>query len=109
MRLERRAARVFNVLASRSGPGEGRVGTAGALVGGVPEVLGRLLERVAARQREDLLVGGDEVGHPGRRADDERLARRVQVRLGPRQHPHASQLKNGGYELSGRSSCSAYL
>jgi len=80
----------------------------GALVGGVPEVLGRLLERVAARQREDL-VGGDEVGHPGRRADDERLARRVQVRLGPRQHPHASQLKNGGYELSGRSSCSAYL
>ena len=81
----------------------------GALVGDVPEVLGRLLERVAARQREDLLVGGDEVGHPGRRADDERLARRVQVRLGPRQHPHASQLKNGGYELSGRSSCSAYL
>ena len=57
-------------------------------------MLGCVLERVAPRQRQDLLVGGDEVGHPGRRADDERLARRVQVRLGPRQHPHARQLKN---------------
>ena len=41
------------------------MGTAGALVGGVPEVLGGVLERVAPRQREDLFVRRDEVGHPG--------------------------------------------
>lgn len=30
---------------------------------------------------EDLVVRGDELGHPGGCADDDRLARRVQVRL----------------------------
>jgi hypothetical protein len=69
------------------------VGTAGALEGGVLEVLRGLLERVAPRQRQDLLVGGDEVGHPSHRGDDERLAGGVDVGLGPWQHPHAGQLK----------------
>ena len=41
------------------------MGTAGALVGGVPEVLGGVLERVPPRQREYLLVRRDEVGHAG--------------------------------------------
>lgn len=70
------------------------MGTAGALEGGVLEVLRSFLERVAPRQRQDLLVGGDEVGHPGHRGDDERLAGGVDVGLGPRQHPHARELKN---------------
>jgi hypothetical protein len=69
------------------------VGTAGALEGGVLEVVRGLLERVAPRQRQDLLVGGDEVGHPSHRGDDERLAGGVDVGLGPWQHPHAGQLK----------------
>ena len=38
---------------------------AGSLEGCVLEVLGRFLIRVAPRQRQDLLVGRDEVGHPG--------------------------------------------
>ena len=65
---------------------------AGALEGGVLEVFRCVLEGVPPRQREDLLVGGDEVCHPGRRADDQRLPRRVDVGLRPWQHPHARQL-----------------
>ena len=76
-----------------SGPEEGRVRAAGALEGGVLEVFRCVLEGVPPRQREDLLVGGDEVCHPGRRADDQRLPRRVDVGLRPWQHPHARQLK----------------
>lgn len=60
--------------------------------GGVLEVVGCALVRVPPRQREDRLVGGDEVCHPGDGADDEGLAGGVEVRLGPRQHPHARQL-----------------
>ena len=57
--------------------------------GGVLEVVRGALVRVLPCQREDSLVGGDEVGHPGDGANNERLAGGVQVRLGPRQHPHA--------------------
>jgi hypothetical protein len=60
--------------------------------GRVLEVVGRLVERVLPRQRQDLLVGGDEVGHPGDGGDDERLPGGVDVGLRPRQHPHARQL-----------------
>jgi hypothetical protein len=70
------------------------VRTAGALEGRVLEVVGRFLERVPPRQREDLLVGGDEVGHPGDGGDDERLSGGVDVGLRPWQHPHARQLSN---------------
>ena len=76
-----------------SWPEERRTGTSGGgMEGGVLEVVGSLLVRVPPRQRQDRLVGGDEVGHPGDGADDECLPGRVQVRLRPRQHPHARQL-----------------
>jgi hypothetical protein len=72
--------------------------------GRVLEVVGRLLERVLPRQRQDLLVGGDEVGHPGDGGDDERLPGGVDVGLGPRQHPHARQLR----DERGRTTISGY-
>jgi len=78
----------------QSRPEEGRVWPAGALVRGVLEVLRCVLERVPSRQRQDLLVGGDEVGHPGNRGDDECLSGGVDVGLRPWQHPHARQLNN---------------
>jgi hypothetical protein len=77
------------------------VRTAGALEGRVLEVVGRFLERVPPRQREDLLVGGDEVGHPGDGGDDERLSGGVDVGLRPWQHPHARQLSTDDRALSG--------
>jgi hypothetical protein len=79
-------------LINYSWPEEGRVRAGGALEGRVLEVVGRFLEGVPPRQRQDLLVGGDEVGHPGNRGDDERLPGGVDVGLRPRQHPHARQL-----------------
>ena len=74
-------------------PEESRVQTTGALEGGVPEVLRSFLKRVPPREREDLLVGGDEIGHPGNCRDDESLAGGVDVGLRPWQHPNARQLK----------------
>ena len=65
----------------------------GDMEGGVLEVVGGALVRVPPRQREDGLVGDDEVGHPGDGGDDERLPGWVQVRPRPRQHPHARQLQ----------------
>jgi hypothetical protein len=50
-------------MVSRSRPEEPWVRTAGALEGGVLEVLRRVLVRVLPRQREDLLVRRDEVRH----------------------------------------------
>jgi hypothetical protein len=64
----------------------------GALEGRILEVVRGFLERVPPRERQDLLVGGDEVGQPGNRGDDERLPGGVDVGLCPRQHPHARQL-----------------
>ena len=61
--------------------------------GGVLEVLRRILEGVLPGHGEDGLVSDDEVGHPGDGGDDEGLPGRVQVRLRPRQHPHARELK----------------
>jgi hypothetical protein len=75
--------------------GETNVSSSSRPEGRVLEVVGRLLERVLPRQRQDLLVGGDEVGHPGDGGDDERLPGGVDVGLGPRQHPHARQLREG--------------
>ena len=53
----------------------------------------RTLEGVLPGHGEDGIVSDDEVCHPGDGGDDERLAGGVEVRLGPRQHPHARQLK----------------
>jgi hypothetical protein len=82
-----------------SWPEESRVGAAGALEGRVLEVVRCFLERVLPRQREDLLVCGDEVGHPGDGGDDERLSGGVDVGLRPRQHPHARHLTNKKSDL----------
>ena len=54
----------------------------------------RILEGVLPGHGQYRLVGHDEVGHPGDGGDDERLAGGVEVRLGPRQHPHARELKH---------------
>ena len=105
-----------------SWPEESWVRAAGSLEGCVLEVLGRFLIRVPPRQRQDLLVGRDGVGHPRNCrqgsscrwvirvqlktsvldlfvdqkctcGDDEGLAGGVDVGLRPWQHPHARQLK----------------